>query len=901
MPTTVTLRPNATVSSRSVTLSGEATVHEALDASTGSYVDMNDTSPTALVKVDLDDYALPSAYATIRRVRAVVTVTTNGGTQDLHMRVDPNDAAPITSDSHFAAGPYASPTTLYGPWVYGPYSSLPIVVSDWFGVDPDDLVLQLEDKRGGSATARVYEAYVEVDVRDGPTVSGITPTGTGTNAQPVVSWTATPDGGDLTVTGYRLIVYRAATTAAPGFAPIQFFGGFDPAAVWDSGFVLFTTATSRQVGIALPDDDYVFYVACTQSVGGLGLHNGPYATASYTVDRAPNPPEIVFPYTGAQFSAGAGFTADWNYLHPDPARVQTEWALRRKVAPGAYEYWEATGRTWESTEQWNVDGASEFEFESNEWPDGDTYLWSVNTKDPDGDTSGYATDSVLIADSPPVVSITAPDDPAVVSTPTIAWDYSDAESAVQALYQVKLYTADQWSAAGSNPDSTVTPEWTTGQVASTATSVVSGVELENGETYTVAVRAYGGGQWSSWDTVTFDVELDPPGTPTIVVSTDTFGRAKIEFAGHSNVLSFEDSTFETALDTFAAVTNCTVAQTFDQADHGAGSMEMTASATGDMDAGTDTGTDGYPVAASTVYTARASFMSASTGRSCRVLVDWYNSAGTFLSTATGSSSADSSGGFTAVALEATSPSTAAYARVRVEVLAADEIHYVDRVFLGPGTNAQAAWSVGGWDTLTVDVEAQHETAYEMVRGARDLALPTSQKVTVYDVEWIPRQLTTFRARARGYGAQTVTALSATASQTWNPTTWYLCALTDNYETMLPYAVAPEAITMRRPVRSGKFYPKGRDTAVVIGDGRKRGWEFDLPLWITNQTVEAILESVSIDPARTMMLHDPNGAKFYVRMHEEETREFLRGYSSSLPRAHFYKRTLRLVEVERPPS
>lgn len=94
------------------------------------------------------------------------------------------------------------------------------------------------------------------------------------------------------------------------------------------------------------------------------------------------------------------------------------------------------------------------------------------------------------------------------------------------------------------------------------------------------------------------------------------------------------------------------------------------------------------VAASVDYTARAEFRAATDARDCRVLIRWYNGAGGLISTSTGVSVADSTSGWTAASVSATSPSTATYASVVVEVLdaIAAEVHYVDKIGLFQGAS-----------------------------------------------------------------------------------------------------------------------------------------------------------------------------------------------------------------------
>lgn len=107
-----------------------------------------------------------------------------------------------------------------------------------------------------------------------------------------------------------------------------------------------------------------------------------------------------------------------------------------------------------------------------------------------------------------------------------------------------------------------------------------------------------------------------------------------------------------------------------------------------MSARTPTGLSGLLVAGSLTYTARAEFRAAATPRDCRMLIRWYDGAGALISTSTGTSVVDSTSAWTAASVSDTSPSTATYASVVLEVLdaAAAEVHYADKIGLFQGSS-----------------------------------------------------------------------------------------------------------------------------------------------------------------------------------------------------------------------
>jgi hypothetical protein len=100
--------------------------------------------------------------------------------------------------------------------------------------------------------------------------------------------------------------------------------------------------------------------------------------------------------------------------------------------------------------------------------------------------------------------------------------------------EVKVFTADVYSGAGFNPD-TSPPAWQAGPQAGEFTWVFDGVEyssgsivpdlLLNGITYRAYVRVgttWSDGQpwWSAWDFTEFDLDLVPPPQPTVEIGYD---------------------------------------------------------------------------------------------------------------------------------------------------------------------------------------------------------------------------------------------------------------------------------------------------------------------------------------------------------------------------------------------
>lgn len=182
-------------------------------------------------------------------------------------------------------------------------------------------------------------------------------------------------------------------------------------------------------------------------------------------------------------------------------------------------------------------------------------------------------------------------------------------------------------------------------------------------------------------------------------------------AGVTNLLTTQESSFEDGATTtgWNAVANTTLSN-FSlgaQALDGTYVMRLTATATGIMQAGTATGIGGTPVLPGKSYSVTGSFRAATTvSPTCSASILWFDAAGNLISQATGTNVADTTTGWTAGTLTATSPGNAAFAGIQLNVTAAaaGQVHYVDLVsFLGqnltnnPATTNTSTPLTGGAD------------------------------------------------------------------------------------------------------------------------------------------------------------------------------------------------------------
>lgn len=98
-------------------------------------------------------------------------------------------------------------------------------------------------------------------------------------------------------------------------------------------------------------------------------------------------------------------------------------------------------------------------------------------------------------------------------------------------------------------------------------------------------------------------------------------------------------------------------------------------------ASTTTGLSGIMVVGSTVYSALCESRAATTARTCRASIRWYDSGGVFISDSSGIPASNSTSAWTELRVTDTSPASAVYAAVLVEVsgTAAAEVHYFDKI------------------------------------------------------------------------------------------------------------------------------------------------------------------------------------------------------------------------------
>lgn len=447
----------------------------------------------------------------------------------------------------------------------------------------------------------------------------------------------------------------------------------------------------------------------------------------------------------------------------------------------------------------------------------------------------------------PSVSSITPSSNITTSRPTVTWTFTLGTDATgdQTKYEVKVFSAAQYGAGGFDP-ATSTPTYTSGQVSSAARAHSLAADLVDGTTYKVYLRAAqqtaGQDHWGDWTAGSaFTVTLDKPADPTLVVSVDVnWGRATLELQGHDNLLTETDASWE-----FGGTngnwtpTNATLADVNTFAKVGTRSLRATATAGGNVEITTPSGTSGIAVVAARQYRLRMSLRSAVATRTCKIGVTWYNSAGTIIGSTDYSPTQSVGTTFVDFVYDVTAPTGAAYARLHgfVTSAAASEVWYFDAAAIqeSAGT-APSAWTRGGLisphladpaaaatKTYVIEYSEDAGATWATVDGASALVdiAGANQYQVVYDWRIRPGISRQYRARAVYVeSGNTVNGnnVAGNASANWLPDVWFFKVLDDeNLQLQLDEVV--DDGPAKYPARRGVFRPIGRQKAVTVSDVR----------------------------------------------------------------------------------
>lgn len=184
----------------------------------------------------------------------------------------------------------------------------------------------------------------------------------------------------------------------------------------------------------------------------------------------------------------------------------------------------------------------------------------------------------------PSLTITGPETIVTTTTaPVISWNYDDADGDTQKRYRVKLFTREQFTQPGFDPEkaSGVIPLT---EVYSPKWMHALTEPLANGGTYKVYVWVYDGNYWSLPASKQFTVSVEAPAIPVVsLIPENDPPRASISIASYDNMLSSNASSAELGSDGFTVGTNCTLSRVANAAAIVGGYvMRMTASGAGSM-------------------------------------------------------------------------------------------------------------------------------------------------------------------------------------------------------------------------------------------------------------------------------------------------------------------------------
>lgn len=155
----------------------------------------------------------------------------------------------------------------------------------------------------------------------------------------------------------------------------------------------------------------------------------------------------------------------------------------------------------------------------------------------------------------------------------------------------------------------------------------------------------------------------------------------------------QTSDFESGIGNWTTGANDSVAVTTAQAQSGTHSLQLTSLAAGDMDARScllgNVSTQGLKCVPGDIMQVTGWFRSAVSSRSVEIGVEFFTSGGASISFAYGSTVTDTTSGWVQATGSILAPATAAFARVRANVIATgaiNEVHYIDNLWFGRGAS-----------------------------------------------------------------------------------------------------------------------------------------------------------------------------------------------------------------------
>lgn len=501
-----------------------------------------------------------------------------------------------------------------------------------------------------------------------------------------------------------------------------------------------------------------------------------------------------------------------------------------------------------------------------------------------GRTTVYEVKAEVLVNVQPTITVNAPTGTITdTSRPAIGWTYSDGDGDAQTAYEVRVFTATQYGAAGFDP-ATSNAVWESGEVTSTDPGATPGTDLENTVTHRAYARAghalSGTTFYSAWGFAQFTMGYDSPPAPDLSAAYQSLtNRVNVTAVGHTNVLSVEDATLATTAGTWAAISGCSVARSTAFGLSGSSSLAITNTSAGTMSARTGLyaiPTDGQQVAA------RCDIRPDGSARTVRMLLRWHSAAGTLLSTTTGGNVTEVGVAWTSVTVVGSPPANATQVQVGVEIVSAasGEIHYVDKIALHNGDTSY--WSPGGLygsQIILVERSTDGGDTWQTIDTANAGNPAQTAYVTDYSAE---RDITNaYRARVIGYsGESAVASPYATGAAAWVPNDgkWWLKADGDP-DLRLGGALVTGPLRFDKSQSLGVFRPLGRSTPIVV-TGDQYGLDGQYEIVVSGDTAWETAEPLLMSWTGDVIVQDPFGDTKRVQI---TNRQFTLDGAAAAPR------------------
>jgi hypothetical protein len=330
----------------------------------------------------------------------------------------------------------------------------------------------------------------------------------------------------------------------------------------------------------------------------------------------------------------------------------------------------------------------------------------------------------------PVVSAVTVTNQALTTRPHLNMTYTgDGGQGAQTRVQWKVFTQAATLVGGFDPATASGAVWDSGVLVTSSVDADVATDLQNAVTYVAYAAAAqdwpgpeGQQWWSAWvASSAFTIAIVPPPKPTLTAVPELTlpdYRMVLRINAPVNLLTEQQSSLEDGTTTgYAALTNCSLANSAAYAEHGTKSLEMNSLAAGTMTASTNTVILVEPGKQVTVY---GKCKAATVARTCRIGIRATDVGGAAIGTTTyGTAAANNTTTGTVYTATFTAPANTYRAEVDFEVqstAAANEKHRWDTIGMWYGT-ATNVWSLGGYKgSISALVERSERVSDTITRG-----------------------------------------------------------------------------------------------------------------------------------------------------------------------------------------